>query len=290
MSLKQEIMPVWVLHFAVFLFGMASLFGEGLTIGIYHLVFFRCFFAFLGLGGIQILLKEKIRIYFPVFFGQALLLCLHWISFFYAVQYGSLALAVISFSSYPLFSFIIDLYQNKIKNIVKNLFCIGLIIFGIIVLCYESFKEFQLISLCAGIFSALSFSVLMYCNQRKANAYHTIQIALSHNFISFLLLAPFVVIDYRTLMQWDHQTWIFLLLLGLVFTALSHSLFLWAASKLSGTFVAMVASMEPLYAILFSWILFGSRPSSGEWLGGIFIIVALFIYSSDWKKKDFELK
>ena len=63
-------MSVLFLHLPVFLFGMASLFGEILKVNNFNLVFFRCVFAFIGLVLFQGLLKKEIKIDFSKFIYQ----------------------------------------------------------------------------------------------------------------------------------------------------------------------------------------------------------------------------
>ena len=65
-----------------------------------------------------------------------------------------------------------------------------------------------------------------------------------------------------------------LALLGVVFTALAHALFLLSLRCLSAQRVAVVTALEPVYGMLFAWLLFADVPSGQMLLGGAVIMLA----------------
>ena len=70
-----------------------------------------------------------------------------------------------------------------------------------------------------------------------------------------------------------------LLFLGLLLTALSHTLFGYALRYLKAKTVGLVACLQPVYAIIYGMVLLHSMPDTATYLGGA-IIVSAAIYES----------
>lgn len=97
-----------LIHIAVFLFGFAGLFGKFLDCTPLWIVLGRTVFASLALiiyskifQGITLRVTALKDLGF--FAVQGVLLALHWLSFFAAIQVSSVAVGLITFSSFPLF-------------------------------------------------------------------------------------------------------------------------------------------------------------------------------------------
>jgi drug/metabolite transporter (DMT)-like permease len=100
------------IHIAVVLFGLAGLFGKWLELSPVIIVLGRVFFASLALGSILILSKQNLKklpaknTIFLFFLG--ILLAFHWICFFRSIQVSSVAVGLLSYSSFPLFTAILE--------------------------------------------------------------------------------------------------------------------------------------------------------------------------------------
>jgi drug/metabolite transporter (DMT)-like permease len=69
-------------------------------------------------------------------------------------------------------------------------------------------------------------------------------------------------------------TWFWLLLLGLVHTALGLTLSLAALGRVPATHVAIIGYLEPAAVVLFAWLLLAETPSVASMLGGVLVLIA----------------
>jgi len=67
-----------------------------------------------------------------------------------------------------------------------------------------------------------------------------------------------------------------LLLLGIVFTGISHSLFISGLKNIKTQAASIISSLEPVYGILFAIFLLSEIPALREVFGGIIILGAVF--------------
>jgi drug/metabolite transporter (DMT)-like permease len=71
--------------------------------------------------------------------------------------------------------------------------------------------------------------------------------------------------------------WLWLALLGVFCTGLAHSLFVASLRVLKARTAAVVFAMEPVYGILFAWLLFSEMPSLRILGGGALIVLATLV-------------
>jgi drug/metabolite transporter (DMT)-like permease len=72
------------------------------------------------------------------------------------------------------------------------------------------------------------------------------------------------------------SSWGWILVLGVACTGLAHLLFVASLRVLHARTAGLVVALEPVYAILFAWVLFAQIPSLRTILGGIIMIAAIF--------------
>ncbi|EAA3799219.1 EamA family transporter, partial [Salmonella enterica subsp. enterica] len=68
--------------------------------------------------------------------------------------------------------------------------------------------------------------------------------------------------------------WLWIALLGLLCTALAHSLFVASLRVLNARSASVVFALEPVYGIVFAWWLFNEQPGPRMLLGGGLILLA----------------
>ena len=104
MSGKRSLFEI---HLAVLLFGLAGLFGKWLALSPVIIVLGRVFFASVSLILIFLFTKQNLRIYprknYFLLFFLGLILSLHWVSFFKAIQVSTVAVGLLSYSIFPIF-------------------------------------------------------------------------------------------------------------------------------------------------------------------------------------------
>jgi len=91
-----------------------------------------------------------------------------------------------------------------------------------------------------------------------------------------LLMTPVILTSVHTPTKVD---WGLILILGLLFTAFSHTLFGYALRYLKAKTVGLVACMQPVYGVIYGVIFLHSIPDVATFIGGAIIVTAA-IYES----------
>ena len=95
------------LHLAVLLFGFAGLFGKWLALSPVGIVLGRTAIAAIALGILRVRSAER-----PPFdvrlVANGIVLALHWLSFFAAIQVSTVAVGLLGYASFPLFTLIAE--------------------------------------------------------------------------------------------------------------------------------------------------------------------------------------
>jgi drug/metabolite transporter (DMT)-like permease len=70
-------------------------------------------------------------------------------------------------------------------------------------------------------------------------------------------------------------SWVWLALLGIFCTGLSHALFVFSLSHMRVNMAGLVIALEPVYAIAVAWLLFAQVPALRTLAGGALIVSAI---------------
>ncbi len=262
------------IHCAVFLFGMAGLFGKFLALPPLIIVFGRTLFASLCLICITAYFKKNLIIKSKRdiigLAGLGILLAIHWAAFFYSIQVSSVAVGLLTFSTYPFFVAFLEPCFFKEKLTFFAFFASIFIVVGI-ALIIPSFDLDNNITqgVFWGIFSGLTFAVLSILNRKYVQTYSALTITFFQNSFAALVLFPSLFFE-----TWElHGGDVFcLMILGIFCTAIAHALFINGLVHVKARFASIVAGLEPVYGIIFAVILFGEVPSLKILSGGSLIM------------------
>ncbi len=276
-------------HIAVFLFGFAGLFGKFLSCDPLYIVFGRTFFAAIALFFYALILS-KTRLFscskkdFSFFIFQGLLLAVHWWAFFYSIQLSSVAVGLVTFSTFPLFVTFMEPFFFKEKlNAIDIL--VAFAVFCGVVLVIPNFDFSNSITKGAfwGIFAGFSFAVLAMVNRRNARASDPIMVSFYQNFFAALfLILPIALLSIPMPEISDLPN---LIILGVLCTALSHTLFIKALVFIRAQTAAVIAGLEPVYGIVLAFFMLSEVPKVRTLMGGA-IIIAATIFAGYLNSKD----
>ena len=95
------------IHVAVLLFGLTGLFGKFVNLPAQYIVLGRVFFASVTMGLFFLVVKKQIRLRnlqdYVIVILLGMLLAFHWTAFYKSVQVSTVAIALLTFSAYPIF-------------------------------------------------------------------------------------------------------------------------------------------------------------------------------------------
>lgn len=269
-------------HIAALLFGLTGIFGVLITTSVEMITLGRAAFAVLGLWLLLLWQGRSIKWQFTlkewgILLLSGIFLTIHWLTFFIAVKIGGVAVATLGFATFPAFITLIDYLLFKEQVTLREWWLLFLTTIGLILVTPSfSFASDGTIGLLWGILSGFAFALLVVTNKRGTEGIDAIQIALWQNGIVVLLLLPF------TFMQFQEMTLLngfYLALLGIFCTGVSHYLLVKSLAVLEARIAGMIIALEPVYAILAAWWLFGSQPTLAMLAGATLIIGAIFLVS-----------
>lgn len=265
-------------HAAVLLFGVAGLFGKFVDASPALIVFGRTLFASAALLLVQASRGARITPASRRDAGGLLLigglLAAHWVTFFYAIAVSSVATGLLAFSSVPVFVTFLEplLLGGRVR--LADVALTAILVTGLLLMV----PTFELanrntLGVACGVVSGLLFALLSILNRSFASRYPPLALALGQDAIACALLLPWVWSGVGTLAS---TQWLQLAALGVVCTALAHTLFIYSMRCLTARIASMIACLEPVYGIVFAFVLLHEAPTLKEALGGVVIIGTTF--------------
>ena len=266
------------LHGAVALFGAAALFGRWVDLPATSIVVGRTAFAALALATAAVASGRRAVPGRPTWAlaGNGALLACHWVSFFAAVQRTSVAVALVGYASFPLF---VVLLERRQGGQAGRIGVAALVVAGLLV-TVPSFApgDRGAQGLLLGVVSGLAFAILVLRNRGLVARIGPLTIALWQNLGAALLLVPFALAAPGARMP-TPADWALLVVLGVVCTALAHTLFIASMRRVSAHAASVVAALEPVYGIAFAALLLGEIPSVRTLAGAALIVIAAVVAS-----------
>jgi drug/metabolite transporter (DMT)-like permease len=265
------------IHIAVLLFGLAGLFGKLLPLPPLVIVCGRTFFAALTLAVILYFSKTSIRTKsiqdLAVLVLLGAVLAAHWITFFQSIQISTVAVGLLTFSTFPLFVTFMEPYFFKEKLYVFDILMAGIVLAGLVLIVPSfDFQHHVTQGACWGVISGFTFAVLSILNRKYVSAYPSTVIVFYQNGVAATLLIP--VFLYRDV-HVSGADYALLVVLGVFCTALAHVLFIQSLLKIKAQLASIIACLEPVYGILFALVILGEVPAPRTIAGGFIILGAI---------------
>jgi drug/metabolite transporter (DMT)-like permease len=267
--------PLLSIHLAVLLFSISGLFGKFLSLSPVVIVFGRTLVAACTLAIYKIkegsfsyfYIKRKTLVYFILL---GVLLAFHWLSFFYSIQISTVAVGLLSFSTFPIFVLILEplFFPDKISPF--ELLCSIIVFLGLcLVIPTFDIKSNLFQGATIGIFSSLSFALITVLNRLFVCSFPAIKVAFFQNTFAAITLLPIVILLKPNI---SYEDGILILVLGIFCTAGAHTLFVNSLRKICSRTASIIASLEPVYAIVFAYFLLGESPSVRIVIGAVIIL------------------
>lgn len=265
------------INIAALIFGSSALFGK-LDISPFWIVDMRAAFAALTLLGVGFLRKEldipsKSQRLILVITG--IILAVHWLTFFASVQTSGVAIATLTFATFPFFTILIETFHLRRKPRIVEITAGVAIIVAVGLIANPQNSDASFFGVGFGLLSALTFAWFGHTSKQLGKTLSPLSISLFQNAVVAGILIPFLF--FVAPMPHHMMDWAWLLLLGVVTTALMHQLYFYALRRLSASVCSGFVALEPVYAILFASMLFHESLSSLVYVAGFLIIGASFL-------------
>lgn len=209
----------------------------------------------------------------------------HWITYFFSLQYSSVAIALLSLFTYPIITaFLEPLFFKTRFN--KIHIALGLLVLAGIYLLSPEFdlENDYFLAIILGTISAIFYSLRNLLMKREVERYNGSALMFYQILVVSVLLIPSL---YFTEFDLVLEQWKPLLVLAVLTTCIGHTLFLKSFKNFSITSASIMSCIQPVYGILLGILFLNEIPELMTILGGSLIISAVVIESlSSIRKKS----
>ena len=245
------------------------------------IIWSRAFVAFLVLGAYCYWKKEKIRTEFAknryTIIYSGTLLTIHWVTYFFALQWSGVAVGMLSMFTFPIITVFLEPLFFKTKLHPIHLLFGFLILVGIYLLVPAfDFETGQTKGLFMGLFSALTYALRNLIIKKRTKKINGSLLMFFQMGITILLLFPVVLIYPLDTLSTQIP---YLLFLGLVTTAIGHTLFLNSLTYFTVSTASIMNSIQPIFGILLAFFFLNEIPPASSLIGGGIILITVVIES-----------
>ena len=199
----------------------------------------------------------------------------HWVTYFYALDYSNVAIALLSLYTYAGFTALLEPFILKTK-FNKFDILLSLIVFVGVLIMAPSFDvdNSYTIGILFGLVSSILYTFRNILISVPAKRYDSSALMVVQIMAMVAVMIPFMgLYDYTGLT--DQWAWIFLL--ALFTTALGHTLFVKSFQALNPTTSSILSCIVPVYGILWAFLILGEVPSTKTMIGGAIILSVVLL-------------
>jgi drug/metabolite transporter (DMT)-like permease len=270
------------LHIANVLLAGTGLFAKLIDLPAVDIISRRCLLAAVFLLLIGIALKRRFVLsgardwLFMLLCG--LLMCVHWVTYFHAMQVSTVAIGMIALYTYPVMTVLLEPLWHAQRPRRADILCAVVVLAGVYLLAPgASLHSGAALGVMWGLVSAAAFTLRNMVQRHCLRSYRGDTAMLYQCLIAGAAAWPFVRYPAAEL---GSMTWLYLAVLALVCTAVPHSLFAGALRALQAKTAGLISCMMPVYGVALAWLVLGERPSAATLCGGMIIVAAAAYESS----------
>lgn len=279
----MKLKPKFEFQIAILLFALIPLFAKLIQLSADAIIMFRSAIAavallfFIWFGRQKLVLNSRKDYGWVLLIG--LLMGIHWIAFFFSIQLSTVAVAMIALFTYPIISTFLEplFFKEKLRwmEIVNAL----LIFVGVTLIIPEfSLKNEMTLGIVVGLVSSFTLSVRNILS-RKYIASYSGSLLLFYQMLVVTVMSLGVVLYNGSTVVGTPKDWGLLILLGVVFSAFAHNLYIRALKHLTARSMGVLAGIQPLYSVIFAFFLLNEVPSLRTLLGGALVVGAVILES-----------
>ncbi|MDG1024091.1 MAG: EamA family transporter [Flavobacteriaceae bacterium] len=245
------------------------------------IIWSRALVAFLVLGAYCLWKKERIKKEFiknsTTLLWSGTLLTLHWVTYFFALQWSGVAIGMLSLFTFPILTVFLEPLFFKTKLHPIHLIFGVFILIGIYLLVPAfDFESEQSKGLLMGLFSALTYALRNLILKKRIKK-------INGSLLMFYQLGTTLLLLFPVLMLYPLDSFSpqipYLMFLGLVTTALGHTLFLNSLTYFTVSTASIMNSIQPIFGILIAFFFLNEIPPASSLIGGGMILTTVVIES-----------
>ena len=271
------------IHIATLLLGGTALFSRLIPLPASHITLGRSVFAFAVLTAYALRMRIPLRLekagHLPVLALKGILLGLHWATYFKSMQVAGVAVGIISMSTYPAFTTLLEPLFYRERLAARDLISALAIVAGVAILVPSvSLTSSTTQGVLWGLTSSMLITFRNLLNRKYIRTYSGITLMVYQIAFAASVNAPLLAVSPAA---FTPDSTLLLLILGVCFTAIPHALYTGSFSNLPARTVGVIGSLLPVYGILFAALVLGEFPALRTIVGGS-IVVAVVVLETLW--------
>ncbi|SEQ17318.1 EamA domain-containing membrane protein RarD [Hyunsoonleella jejuensis] len=279
------------LHLLVFIAGFTAILGKEISITAIPLVWYRMsmaailMFLFIKFRNVKLKINGKSIVRLSV---AGIIIALHWITFFAAIDAANVSIALAMFSTGAFFASIIEPIFYKRKVIAYEILFGILVIIGVFIITQGELR--YLTGIILGVSSAFFSSLFAVLNGVFLKQ-HSATVISFYEFISGVLFISLFILIFKGGFSSDffnlstRDFW-FLFILASVCTAYAFIASVYVMKLISPYTVVLTYNLEPIYGIIIALLLYPeSEKMSTDFYYGAFLIIGTVLLNGVLKNR-----
>ncbi|MDZ7923425.1 MAG: DMT family transporter [Marinagarivorans sp.] len=269
------------LYTATCILGINGVLSKAIALDAITITFMRCVIAFAALAIILLAQKSKNlfklndnrNFIFVLIIGA--LMSVHWSSFFHSMQISTVAIGILAHYSYPVITVIVEPLLDKKLPRPQDMGAALLVVIGVALIAPSwDIHGSAVAGVLFGLLSAITWAARNIITRRYLSKEAGQSIMTYQLLVIIIFTAGFA--NTGAIANASTQTWLMLLLLGIVSTAIGHTLVVISLRVLSAKSVSLISCLQPPIAIALSGLILHEFPALTTLLGGTLILCVAF--------------
>jgi len=260
-------------------------FAKGLLTDVLNITVIRSLVAAFTIYVVVRIFGERIYLrtrsdYF-ICIGVGLLLGVHWLSFFYSMSISTVTLGMTALYTYPMMTLIFERVFFKKTAPLKDYLIAPFLLLGVWMMAssHQGVGTNNALGALLGIFSAGCFAARNILQEQFLKTYP------AHHVIFYQVLTVAIMLLPLSLSQTSHidnlisgaNEWWLWLIIGIIFTALPHSLMAFSIQNIGAKSVSIIGCLQPVIATIISFFILDELASPQVFLGAAIIMAGALI-------------
>ncbi len=288
---SNRLKELLLLNLGIVFISTSGVLGKYVTMSSTLVIFYRSLIGYFVILVVSMCTKKMARIGTRqdhiLMFLSGLLMGAHWLTYFYSLDYSSVAIAMLTLFVHPAITAVLEPLLLRIP--VKKMD----LILGVVVLCglyimvspIESLSQNTTLGIYLGLGSALCYSLRNIVTRRLTERHDGLLIMLAQLGIVAVLLSPFLL--YMS-SDTSPSEWVAIAALGVFTSAFGHLLYVGGLKVFRASTVGILSAILPIYGIVWGYWFLSEVPSINTIVGGLIILsVVVFdtLYSQVKKRR-----
>jgi drug/metabolite transporter (DMT)-like permease len=205
---------------------------------------------------------------------SGVLLCIHWVLFFFSVNLSTVAIAAISVFTYPIFTALLEPFIRGTVLMKRHILLGIVLLLGLYLVSPNlSCEDDMFIGALCGLGSALAYALRNIVSKNLLGVYNSWHIMYYQVLITAILLIPFST--YHDILTVKSNLFP-LISLGIFPTVIGHGVLVKSFKYFTTSRVSILMGIQPIYTIVLGVLLLDETVSIRVVFGGVLILLTVY--------------